>query len=296
MGPARGGAARFPRDGGRGRLTLQGRPPHYGIDAPGVRRAMAATGLCGAVLAIALSALSARTGTVLSRAVMATVGASALAGAYGLGMSAHMTWASRIGKLRRRERLLDLAEELSPWTGRERALDIGCGRGLMLVGAARRLASGRAFGIDLWRAEDQSRNGPSGALGNARREGVAGRVDIITGDARALPHPDEAFDIVMSHWVLHNLPTAAGRDVALREMMRVLRPGGTLVLADIAHHGSYACILAAAGWTDLVEDGGVGALAMGLLSGGSFCPRAWVGRKPARDGERRVVPWPPVAA
>jgi hypothetical protein len=46
---------------------------------------------------------------------------------YGLGMATYMTYGSRIGRLRTRERLLDAIA----WTGTEHGLDVGCGRGLM---------------------------------------------------------------------------------------------------------------------------------------------------------------------
>ena len=70
-------------------------------------------------------------------------------------MGLYMTHGSRIGKMRSREKLLDLAATLRPWSGEEILLDVGYGRGLMLIGAARRLTTGHAVGIDLWRDEDQ---------------------------------------------------------------------------------------------------------------------------------------------
>ncbi len=79
---------------------------------------------------------------------------------------------------------------LRPWTGEEILLDVGCGRGLMLLGAARRLTTGHAVGIDLWRDEDQAENSPEALEANARLEGVADRIRIDTGDARQLPYPN----------------------------------------------------------------------------------------------------------
>jgi hypothetical protein len=105
------------------------------------------------------------------------------AAAYLLGLGCLMRYASKIGKLRERERLLDLI----PWSGNETVLDAGCGRGLMLVGAAKRLTTGRAVGVDIWRAVDQSGNDPDAALENARLEGVAEKVAIETADVRSLP-------------------------------------------------------------------------------------------------------------
>lgn len=209
-------------------------------------------------------------------------GAAALLALYGLGMAAYMTWASRVGKLRRARRLLDWAQATRPWSGDEVVLDVGCGRGLMLVEAARRLTTGTAVGVDLWRAEDQTDNEPEGALENARREGVADRVHVETGDMRALPCTDETFDVVVSHWAVHNLPDEADRRRALDEMLRVLRPGGTLVLADIAHLAEYRAHLASRGLTDIrLDDGGAEARIMGLLTGGSYRPQALLGRRGA---------------
>jgi cyclopropane fatty-acyl-phospholipid synthase-like methyltransferase len=48
-----------------------------------------------------------------------------------------------------------------PWKGDEAVRDVGCGHGLMLVGAARRLTTGKATGIDIWQAEDLTGNRPA---------------------------------------------------------------------------------------------------------------------------------------
>src|SRR5271170_4210361 len=57
---------------------------------------------------------------------------------------------SRTGKLKMREKLLDSV----PWKGDEKVLDVGCGRGLLMIGAAQRVKTGRATGVDIWRHED----------------------------------------------------------------------------------------------------------------------------------------------
>lgn len=254
--------------------------PNYGIDAPGVRNGMMIAGAVGALLFGIVLTLALRTsGTISAVAAAVTMGAG-IAAVYGFGMASYMTYKSRVGKLRTREKLLDMANALSPWTGREQVLDVGCGRGLMLVGAARRLTTGSATGIDLWRAEDQSANTPEAALENASLEGVAERVKVETGDARDLPFAAASFDVVVSHWVVHNLSDAGDRARVLDEMIRVLRPGGVLVLADIAHCQEYRQHLAVREFTELrLDTGGLEARIMGALSGGSFRPQAIVARR-----------------
>jgi ubiquinone/menaquinone biosynthesis C-methylase UbiE len=123
--------------------------------------------------------------------------------------------------------------------GDEHALDLGCGRGAVLIAVARRLTTGRARGADLWRSADQSGNAEAATRANAEVAGVSDRVDLDTADLTALPYPDESFDLVVSSLALHNIHPAAGRTRALDEALRVLRPGGRLVIADINAAASY---------------------------------------------------------
>jgi ubiquinone/menaquinone biosynthesis C-methylase UbiE len=131
------------------------------------------------------------------------------------------------GKLRVWERELDRAR----LRGNEQLLDLGCGRGAVLIAAARRLPAGRAVGADRW-TSDQSGNSPEVTLANAAAAGVADRVEVHTADMTALPFPDGSFDVVTSALAIHNIPSAEGRYRALDEAIRVLRPGGQLLIAD----------------------------------------------------------------
>lgn len=150
----------------------------------------------------------------------------------------------------------------------------------MLIGAAARLTTGQAIGIDLWQNEDQAENTPDATLENARRAGVSAGISVQTADARALPFVDGQFDMVMSHWVVHNVSDAGDRMRVLDEMLRVLRPGGALLLADIAYLADYQSHLTANGLTDIQTDtGGLEALIVGALSGGTFRPQFLVGRQ-----------------
>jgi ubiquinone/menaquinone biosynthesis C-methylase UbiE len=161
-------------------------------------------------------------------------------------LAGSLMWYSKVVKPRERERLLDLI----PWRGEERVLDVGCGRGLLLVGAARRLTTGRAVGVDVWHGLQLSGNSPQAVEENARRAGVAERVEVHNGDARTLPFPDASFDVVLSSLVLHNIPRRSERQQAVREIARVLKPGGHVAILDARHTGDYARVLADCGLTE----------------------------------------------
>jgi len=125
------------------------------------------------------------------------------------------------------------------WKGDESVLDVGTGRGLLAIGAAKRLRSGKAVGIDIWSTKDLSGNAMEKTLHNADLEGVGEKVDIKSGDATAMKFPDESFDVVLSNLCLHNIPSREGRDKACREILRVLKPGGKAVISDFIKTGDY---------------------------------------------------------
>lgn len=124
---------------------------------------------------------------------------------------------------------------------------MGCGRGLLLLEAARRLPRGRATGIDLWSIRDQSGNAAAATQRNAELGGVANRVRIDTGDMRRLPYADASFDVIVSSLAIHNLPTETEREQAVREIARVLKPGGRVALLDFRCTALYAQTLRESG-------------------------------------------------
>jgi ubiquinone/menaquinone biosynthesis C-methylase UbiE len=99
--------------------------------------------------------------------------------------------------------------------------------------AAQHLTTGRAVGVDLWRSADQSGNSPEAARRNGIAEGVADRVELHTGDMTALPFEDKRFDLVVSSLAIHNISGKTAREKAINEAVRVLVPGGRLMIADI---------------------------------------------------------------
>jgi arsenite methyltransferase len=107
----------------------------------------------------------------------------------------------------------------------ETVLDIGCGSGMDLLLAARHVGpTGRAIGVDMTASMIDS------ARASIREAGLQ-HVEIREGDAESLPVDESSVDAVISNGVL-NLTTDKHR--AFAEIMRVLKPGGRLLLADIA--------------------------------------------------------------
>jgi arsenite methyltransferase len=158
-----------------------------------------------------------------------------------------MVLSSRFGKRRFRDALLRSLD----FQGDERLLDAGCGKGLLLVGAAHRLPEGLAVGIDLWSPHHQSGNRAESTSRNARHEGVADRVAVVTADMRGLPLHHASFDVVVSNLAVHTIATTAGRAEAVRELARVVRPAGTLAIADFRRTGEVVAALRGLGWTDV---------------------------------------------
>ena len=204
--------------------------PDYGIDAPHVIRNLF---LCGAALAAVAF--------FFPRVSVAHVTFLLNPGFY---YGAAWSWApallmlmyAKAGKFRHRERMLAKVN----WTGAERVLDVGAGRGLLLIGAAKRLTTGHATGIDIWNAEDLSGNGPEALLRNVEWENVTAKTTVKSEDARKMDFADGSFDVVLSNLCLHNIYEQAGRREALLEIARVLKPGGVAVLSDFRHMREYA--------------------------------------------------------
>ncbi len=101
-------------------------------------------------------------------------------------------------------------------------LDVGCGPGSITIGLARRVPDGRVTGIDVVEA----------VLEQARDLAAEAGVDNVVfehGDLYALDYADGSFDVAYAHQVLQHLTEP---ERALREIQRVLRPGGLVALRD----------------------------------------------------------------
>ena len=135
-----------------------------------------------------------------------------------------------------------------PLQGNERILDIGCGRGLLLIGAAQRLTTGKAIGIDIWTVDGDSPNSAEVTLRNAKIEGVLDHVEVITGNACALPFENNSFDIVVCRLTLHHIANKKDLEKAIVEIMRVLKPGGIIAVMDNSTPQEFASLFKAHGF------------------------------------------------
>ncbi len=138
-----------------------------------------------------------------------------------------IVWLRTLGRERAlRERMLTYAR----LERGDSVLDVGCGTGTLAIAAKRQVGpTGKVFGID-----------PSPEmLARAQRKAIRAGLEVKFERAAAqkLPAPDAHVDVVLSTLMFHHLPLKAREDCA-REMRRVLKPGGRILVVDFASHKS----------------------------------------------------------
>jgi SAM-dependent methyltransferase len=135
-------------------------------------------------------------------------------------------WSSKFGKLILRDIVLSKLN----FKGTETVLDLGCGKGLLLIGAAKKIPLGKAIGAGHWVGNLEYKYSAEMVMNNAKIEGVSKQIEVVTADAQALPFMNNSFDIVMTSLMMHHI---SDTKKALNEMVRVLKPGGNLIIADV---------------------------------------------------------------
>jgi ubiquinone/menaquinone biosynthesis C-methylase UbiE len=124
------------------------------------------------------------------------------------------------------EQVLSYVADTAQIEPRSQVLDIGTGTGALALAIAGQLVSGRIVGIDPTAAMLER------ARANATRLGLVDKVHFDQAPAEALPYPDGTFDVVVSSLAMHHthVPTTLG------EIVRVLKPGGRLAIADMSRN------------------------------------------------------------
>ena len=136
--------------------------------------------------------------------------------------------------------------------GSEKVLDVGSGRGLYAIEAARQLTSGRVIGIDIWnpaaidklifhhKFSQPTGNTIENACNNAVLAGVSHKIDFINMDAAHLQFSDQIFNVVVGGFVLSHL--WRDQESVLREIRRVLKADGRVLIIDNVRDWTY-CLL-----------------------------------------------------
>jgi ubiquinone/menaquinone biosynthesis C-methylase UbiE len=131
---------------------------------------------------------------------------------------------ARVMTLGRERKLRQWTLDLADLQPANEVLDVGCGTGTLLLAAAEHVGpAGALHGIE-----------PSPEMAaHARHKSEARRVplEVVEGSADSLPYPPASFDAVFCTLVFHHLPRPM-QEGAIREMRRVLRPGGRAVIVD----------------------------------------------------------------
>jgi len=135
-------------------------------------------------------------------------------------------------------RLIHQAEHLIPWihhridySGRRHIVEIGCGVGAQLKVLSRRFPSVRFTGVDF------SPEQIAQAKVLLKDEISSGQVTVVEGSAYELPFADGSFDGVFLCWVMEHL---ADPPKAMREIFRILEPGGVLHDSEVFNSGVHA--------------------------------------------------------
>ena len=149
-----------------------------------------------------------------------------------------MLWSSRTGKFGLAWKML---EDMN-WVGNEHVLDVGCGRGLLTILAARKVPVGTVLGVDVWNQEHLSDNTKEAATENADLERVTARVTFDDGDATKLQYRPGTFDKIISSLCLHGIGSRPKRNKAVADLIVLLKPGGEIAIMDILHTREYRTV------------------------------------------------------
>jgi arsenite methyltransferase len=139
----------------------------------------------------------------------------------------------------RRGRFLLWPKVLADVSPPETVLDVGCGRGMVLIEALLSFPQARGVGLDLWRSRDINGVARLDMARNLAVNGVSERAFLQIGDMAAMPFEDGQFDLVTANISIHDVEDDDTRRKAIAEIIRVTRPGGQIRIVDIHYTAEY---------------------------------------------------------
>jgi arsenite methyltransferase len=142
---------------------------------------------------------------------------------------------AKIGKFKHRKRIISLYN----WSGNEQVLDVGTGLGLLMIGVAKKLTTGKSYGIDIFNTYDLSNNSFEQTKINAKLENVSSKIEIRKENILATTFKDSSFDVIVSNLCLHNLYKREERKKACAEIFRILKSNGTVIISDFKNTREY---------------------------------------------------------
>ena len=216
----------------------------YGIDDPRTIVELLIAGILAVAVGIIISAYTAPSSPRTADAAL--IGGSGV-GFLILVVMVALYWSSRLGKPREMTKLVNAI----PWGGGEAVLDLGCGRGLAQVMAAKKLEAGYTVGVDMWHKARVSGNDPHSVLANAAEERVEPKVSAVKALSVQLPFSDGSFDVILSGVAIHHLVPRKHRHILFTEMARVLKDGGRVGILDAGNGNEYSALLQETGLRDI---------------------------------------------
>ena len=216
----------------------------YGIDEPRSIIMLVVAGVLAIVVGFVISDYMKATDATIARLGL-LVGPAI--GLLILAVGAALYWSSRQGRVTEVHKIIGSI----PWGGNEVVLDLGCGRGLAMVSAARVLDQGYTVGVDMWVKSHLSGNDPRSIFANAAVAKVGDKVVPVKADPVHLPFVRSSIDVMVSGNSFHRLVKRRDREAAFKEVIRVLKEGGRIGIVDAGNGGEYARILRSLGMSDL---------------------------------------------
>lgn len=121
------------------------------------------------------------------------------------------------------QEVLDRLLQLAQLQNGDLVLDVGTGTGWLAIRCALKMEEGQIIGVDI------TPEMLAQAALNTEKVGVSERVQFALASAMSLPYPDNQFDVMLSSIALHHTTVSQSLD----EMVRVLKPGGRIAIADM---------------------------------------------------------------